>query len=70
MGENKPPLKNELYRPLFERREEIRLEVNKLMREYKALEDIITEHIKLKDAEEKRLAKKAKKQREEEDYEK
>lgn len=58
MGENKPPLTNELYRPLFERREEIRLEVNKLMREYKALGDIITEHSKLKDAEEERLAKK------------
>lgn len=49
----KPPLKNEMYRPLLERREELKNEINKLMREYKAIGDLINEHIRLKEEKEK-----------------
>lgn len=45
----KPPLKNEMYRPLLERREELKNEINKLMCEYKAIGDLINDHIKLKE---------------------
>jgi hypothetical protein len=45
---------SEKYRALLERREEIRIEVNKLMEEYKALGEIIIENTRLKEEENKK----------------
>lgn len=45
---NKTPIRDEKYRPLLERREELKNEINKLMREYTALGEILLENIKLK----------------------
>lgn len=41
--------KDENLRPLFERREEIRKTINKLNEEYKAIEYVIMENIRLKE---------------------
>lgn len=43
------PLKNEKHRALIERREELKEKINKLMREYKAIGDIMEENIKLQE---------------------
>lgn len=45
--------KDEKLKPLFERREEIRKECNKLMDEYQALEYILKENRRLKEENEK-----------------
>lgn len=42
------PIRDEKYRPLLKRREELKIEINKLIEEYKAIGDIILENIKLK----------------------
>ena len=47
-------LKDEKCRPLLERREELKAEINKLMREYKAIGDILEENIRLKEKQESR----------------
>ena len=48
------PLKDEKCRPLLERREELKAEINKLMREYKAIGLILEENIRLRQEKESR----------------
>ena len=58
--ESKAPLKAEYekYRPILERREEIREEINKLTREYQALEAILKENMYLKETQKKKYREK------------
>lgn len=55
--------KDEKLKPIFDRREEIRKECNKLMDEYQALEYILKENRRLKEENEK-LKKKSERNRE------
>lgn len=42
-------LKDQKLEPIFKRREEIRLEINKLMEEYKALEYVLSKNRQLEE---------------------